>query len=142
MGSALREMPGGARHEAVEISNSLQSGCAEDAECRIGADGSARYRSKGMIVSYRGISNEFLCMIGQAKHEKNVGIIEEWYRGSNLSSLLGLMARRWRIFFCAACRTYAQKKSGDNDSIGQLFQDTYQTRRREKENERTRQRKD
>lgn len=98
-GSAFREMPGGARHEAVEMLNSLQSGCAEDAECRVGADGSARYRSKGMIVSYRVISNEFLCMIGQVEHENDVGIIEEWYRGSNLSSLIGRMTRRWRIFF-------------------------------------------
>ena len=29
-GNAFREMPDGARHEVVEMSNSLQSGCAEN----------------------------------------------------------------------------------------------------------------
>ena len=47
-GDALREVPGGARHSAIQLPNWLYSGCVE---LEVDADGSSRYSSRDMMVS-------------------------------------------------------------------------------------------
>ena len=53
-----------------------------------------------MFVSYRVIPDSLAendCIAAAFETE---GIIEEWYRGSNLSSLWSSDRMRWRIFLC------------------------------------------